>query len=386
MHRKALSALTVLFFMMGFITCLNDILVPYLKQVFDLTYTQASLIQFSFFMAYALASIPASKLIEKIGYQKGMVTGFIMAALGCLLFYPAVSFHVYELFLIALFVLAIGVVILQVAGNPYVSVLGPAETSSSRLTMTQAFNSLGTFLAPIFGSILILSRLHESGTSEAVKYPYLFIACVLIVIAIVLSKLSLPQITFNPDNSGTWSNALKKKGLWLGMIGIFTYVGAEVAIGTFFVNFIRETTGILEAEAAQLVALYWGGAMIGRFIGIFTLNKFSPGKVLFAHAMFAIGFILIALTNDGMMAVYSLMLVGLCNSIMFPTIFTLALKGHEEMAEKASGLMSTAILGGAIVPLITAYVADKSGLRVGFIIPAACYLYIAFFGLLKRKN
>ncbi len=385
MHRKALSALTVLFFMMGFITCLNDILVPYLKKIFALSYTQAALVEFFFFLAYGLASIPASKMIEKIGYQRGMVIGFITTALGCLLFFPAVSFHTYGLFLFALFILATGIVVLQVAGNPYVSVLGPAETASSRLTMTQAFNSLGTFLAPFFGSALILSNLDTSGHAEAVKYPYLLIAITLIIIAIVLSRLTLPQIHFDVDNSGTWKNALKQKDLWLGMLGIFAYVGAEVTIGSFFVSFIQESTTLLEGDAAKLVAFYWGGAMLGRFLGIFTLKKFSPGRVLFVHALFAISLILIAVTNIGMFSVYALMLVGFCNSIMFPTIFTLALKGHEEMAEKASGLMSTAILGGAMIPIMTGMMADSYNLKIALVIPAICYLYIAYFGLIKKS-
>lgn len=385
MHRKALSALTVLFFMMGFITCLNDILVPYLKKVFELTYTQAALVQFFFFMAYGLASIPASKMIEKWGYQKGMVIGFVTTALGCLLFFPAVSFHTYALFLFALFILASGIVVLQVAGNPYVSVLGPVETSSSRLTMTQAFNSLGTFLAPFFGSALILSKIEDSGSADAVKYPYLIIAFTLIIIAIVLSRLTLPKINFNSDNSGTWKNALSKKGLWLGMLGIFAYVGAEVTIGSFFVSFIQETTAMIEVDAANLVAFYWGGAMVGRFLGIFTLKKFTPGRVLFIHSLMAIALILIAVRSSGMFSVYALMMVGFCNSIMFPTIFTLALQGHEEMAEKASGLMSTAILGGAIIPILTGLMADSYTLKFSLLIPAVCYFYIAYFGLI-RKN
>ena len=385
MHRKALSALTVLFFMMGFITCLNDILVPYLKKVFELTYTQAALVQFFFFLAYGLASIPASKLIEKWGYQRGMVVGFITTALGCLLFFPAVSFHTYPLFLFALFILASGVVVLQVAGNPYVSVLGTPETASSRLTMTQAFNSLGTFLAPFFGSILILSKIENSGSAEAVKYPYLLIAITLIIIAIVLSKLELPKISSTIDDAGTWGSALSKKGIWLGMIGIFAYVGAEVTIGSFFVSFIQENTAMLEVDAANLVAFYWGGAMIGRFLGIFTLQKFSPGRVLFVHALLSIALILIAVTNTGMFSVYALMGVGFFNSIMFPTIFTLGLKGNEEMAEKASGLMSTAILGGAIIPILTGLMADSFNLKISLMIPAICYFYIAYFGLIRKS-
>lgn len=385
MYRKALFSLTVLFFMMGFITCLNDILVPYLKQVFELSYFQASLIQFCFFGAYGLTSIPASKLIEKVGYQKGMVIGFIVTALGCLLFFPAVSFHKYSLFLGALFVLATGVVLLQVAANPFVSVLGPAETASARLTMTQAFNSFGTFLAPFFGSILILSTLQNSMNAEAVKYPYLFIAAVLVVIAVILGRIHFPSIPKSESHEeGSWSSVIKEPNLLLGMLGIFTYVGAEVAIGSFLVNFIMENVSMPETEAANYVAFYWGGAMVGRFLGIYTLKLFSPGKVLTFHSALAIAFIVLSMNTSGMTAVYAMIAVGLCNSIMFPTIFTLAIKGLEKSAEKASGLLATAILGGAIIPMMTGSMADSVGLNTAFILPAVCYAYIAFYGLKSK--
>src|SRR3989344_2766856 len=210
--KKPLTSLTVLFFMMGFITCLNDILVPYLKVVFQLDYGQAALVQFCFFGAYGLTSIPASKIIEKIGYQKGMVLGFIVTAFGCLLFYPAVSLHTYGLFLFALFILAAGIVLLQVAANPYVSVIGPKETASSRLTMVQAFNSFGTFLAPFFGAYFILSKLDQTTNAEGVKYPYLFIAAVLIVIAILLSRLHLPEIKSEEKSHSTWKKVFKEPG------------------------------------------------------------------------------------------------------------------------------------------------------------------------------
>lgn len=390
MYRKALFSLTTLFFMMGFITCLNDILVPYLKQVFSLDYTQASLVQFCFFGAYGLASIPASRIIEKMGYQKGMVAGFVLAAVGCVLFFPAVSMNTYALFLAALFVLAVGVVMLQVAANPYVSVLGPKESASSRLTMVQAFNSFGTFLAPVFGAYFILSKLDlatNGAGPEGVKYPYLFIAGVLVVIAIALSMMKFPQIgTETSLSEGTWSETLKDKGLVLGMIGIFTYVGAEVAIGTFLVNYIIERSPMTETEAANLVALYWGGAMVGRFLGIWTLNQFKPGKVLAVHALLSIALILISINSFGLTAIYSMVLVGVCNSIMFPTIFTLAIKGlNENLVHKGSGLLATAIIGGAFVPVLTGKIADGYGLRMGLLLPVVCYAYIAFFGL-KNKN
>ena len=386
MYRKALFSLTVLFFMMGFITCLNDILVPFLKQVFELSYTQASLIQFCFFGAYGLTAIPASKLIQKVGYQRGMVIGFIVTAVGCLLFFPAVSFHKYSLFLGALFVLASGVVLLQVAANPYVSILGPVETASSRLTMTQAFNSFGTFLAPLFGSVLILSTLQNSMNSEAVKYPYLFIAVVLVIIAFVLGRMKFPEIAqASAEEEKSWGHILKQPNVLLGMLGIFVYVGAEVAIGSFLVNYVMENVAMPETAAATFIAFYWGGAMVGRFLGIYTLKLFSPGKVLVLHSALAIAFIILSINSTGMLAVYLMIAVGLCNSIMFPTIFTLALKGLEKSAEKASGLLATSILGGAIIPLFTGWMADNSGLRTAFILPAVCYAYIAFYGFKLRK-
>jgi FHS family L-fucose permease-like MFS transporter len=387
MYRKALFSLTVLFFMMGFITCLNDILVPFLKQVFELSYMQASLIQFCFFGAYGLTSIPASKLIEKVGYQKGMVLGFVITAIGCLLFFPAVSFQKYGLFLGAFFVLATGVVLLQVAANPFVSVLGPPETASARLTMTQAFNSFGTFVAPFFGAILILSTLQNSMNAEAVKYPYMFIAVVLVIIAFILGKMKFPEIPKSATGTeeGAWGSIFKEKNLILGMLGIFAYVGAEVAIGSFLVNYVMENVAVPETEAANYIALYWGGAMVGRFMGIYTLKLFSPGKVLCFHSLLAIAFIVISMNSTGMVAVYTMIAVGLCNSIMFPTIFTLAIKGLEKSAEKASGLLATAIVGGAFIPLLTGWMADMNGIRIAFALPAICYAYIAFYGFKTRK-
>jgi MFS transporter, FHS family, L-fucose permease len=382
MYKKALTSLTVLFFMIGFITCLNDILVPYLKAIFALTYSQAALIQFCFFAAYGLTSIPFSKLIENIGYQKGMVVGFVLAALGCLLFYPAVLLHTYALFLGALFVLASGIVLLQVAANPCVSIIGPQETASSRLTMAQAFNSLGTFVAPFFGAYFILSGLSNSVYAEGVVYPYFLIAGVLIVIALVLSKINLSGMETAEADQSSWLEVLKEKGLLLGVIGIFAYVGAEVSIGSFLVNYVMEISHVPETQAAPLVALYWGGAMIGRFIGIFTLKMFAPAKVLMTHAVLAVVLILVSMQTTGNLAIASMVLVGLCNSIMFPTIFTLGIQGLKVGQEKkGSGLLATAILGGAIVPLLTGLLADRLGLHHAFILPVICYIYIAWFGL-----
>jgi MFS transporter, FHS family, L-fucose permease len=381
MYKKALTSLTILFFMMGFITCLNDILVPYLKAIFSLSYSQAALVQFCFFAAYGLTSIPFSKLIERVGYQKGMVIGFTLAALGCLLFYPAVVLHTYALFLAALFVLASGIVLLQVAANPCVSVIGPKETASSRLTMAQAFNSLGTFIAPLFGAYFILSALTNSTHAEGVVYPYFFIAAVLIIIALVLSRIDLTGIDTGEADETGWLQVLKEPGLLLGVVGIFAYVGAEVAIGSFLVNYVMDISQVTETQAAPLVAFYWGGAMVGRFLGIFTLKAFAPARVLMTHALLAVILILISMQSTGTLAIGSMVLVGLCNSIMFPTIFTLGIKGLQAGQEKkASGLLATAILGGAIVPLLTGLLADRLGLHHAFILPVVCYVYIAWLG------
>ncbi|MFD0912210.1 sugar MFS transporter [Methylophilus luteus] len=387
MYKKALTSLTILFFMMGFITCLNDILVPYLKAIFSLSYSQAALVQFCFFAAYGLTSIPFSKLIERVGYQKGMVIGFTLAALGCLLFYPAVVLHTYPLFLAALFVLASGIVLLQVAANPCVSVIGPKETASSRLTMAQAFNSLGTFIAPLFGAYFILSALTNSSHAEGVVYPYFFIAAVLILIALVLSRINLTGLESTSTDETGWLQVLKEKGLLLGVIGIFAYVGAEVAIGSFLVNYVMDISQVTETQAAPLVAFYWGGAMVGRFLGIFTLKAFAPARVLMTHALLAVIFILISMQSTGTLAIGSMVLVGLCNSIMFPTIFTLGIKGLQAGQEKkASGLLATAILGGAIVPLLTGLLADRLGLHQAFILPVICYVYIAWLGFKNLTN
>ncbi|HSH71472.1 MAG TPA: sugar MFS transporter [Methylophilaceae bacterium] len=381
MYKKTLTSLTVLFFMMGFITCLNDILVPYLKAIFNLDYAQAALVQFCFFAAYGLTSIPFSNLIERVGYKTGMVIGFALAALGCLLFYPAVVMHIYALFLGALFVLASGIVLLQVAANPCVAVIGPKETASSRLTMVQAFNAFGTFVAPFFGAYFILSTLANSTHATGVVYPYLMIALVLVIIAVVLSRMELTVQESAEKDVTAWREVLSEKGLALGMVGIFAYVGAEVAIGSFLVNYVISLTQMPETQAAHMVAFYWAGAMVGRFIGIFTLKAFAPGKVLSVHAALSIALIIVSMNTSGMLAVYSMVLVGLCNSIMFPTIFTLGIKNLKAGQEKkGSGLLATAILGGAVIPLFTGLLADSVGLHHAFILPVVCYAYIAWLG------
>ena len=395
-HTFALTSLTTLFFMWGFLTCLNDILIPYLKGMFSLNYTQAMLVQFCFFGAYFVMSIPAGKLVSKIGYQFGIVVGLVVASIGCALFYPAAEAHVYELFLLALFVLASGITILQVSANPYVSVLGPAKTASSRLTMTQAFNSLGTTVAPLFGSWLILSEISQA-TAEQVKFPYLMLSASLLTLAIIFAFLKLPKlgkaIDSEAENQGDTEfvdlgSVWKYRHLILGAIGIFVYVGAEVAIGSFLVGFLTldHIAGLPEQQAAHYISYYFAGAMIGRFAGAAIMQKLNAAKVLACHGILAGLLVLIAMTGQGSLAMWAILLVGLCNSIMFPTIFSLALQGLGKYTSQGSGILCLAIVGGAIIPLLQGMLADNIGVQLALILPIGCYLYITYFALFGAKK
>mgnify|MGYP001943062126 FL=1 len=381
----ALVALTSLFFMWGFITCLNDILIPYLKEAFTLNYTQAMLIQFCFFSAYFIISLPAGKLVGKIGYQKGIVTGLAIACVGCLLFYPVATSGIYALFLMALFVLASGITILQVSANPYVSALGDPKTAPSRLTLTQAFNSLGTTVAPLFGAVLFFSAdsANQSHDGTAVQLPYLILAASLLVLALIFLVLKLPKIANQETPQVTQSSAWQHKHLVLGAIGIFVYVGAEVAIGSTLINYISSAsaTQMTEATAAKYIAYYWGGAMVGRFIGAAVMQKVSGGKVLAFNAALAIVLIMVSMLSSGPIAMWTMLAVGLCNSIMFPTIFSLAINNLKEHTSQGSGILCLAIVGGAIIPVFQGMAADTIGLTLSFIIPAVCYVFIVFYGV-----
>lgn len=383
-YRFALTSLTTLFFMWGFITCLNDILIPYLKGAFNLTYTQAMLIQFCFFGAYFIVSMPAGNLVTRIGYKKGIVTGLTIAAIGCLLFYPAAELKVYALFLFSLFVLASGITILQVSANPYVSALGPQKTASSRLTMTQAFNALGTTVAPFFGAWLIFSGLeqHTSSDASAVQMPYVALAASLFFLAFIFSRLKLPQLQSSVDTQATNADAWQFRHLKLGALAIFLYVGAEVAIGSFLVSFMSEPSiaGLTESQASKYIAYYWGGAMVGRFIGALVMQKIAAGKVLSFNALMAIVLIIVAITLDGQIAMWAILGVGLFNSIMFPTIFSLAINQLGGAASRGSGILCLAIVGGAIIPVIQGVLADTLGVQLAFVLPALCYFYIAYYG------
>ncbi|MVA54839.1 L-fucose:H+ symporter permease [Agrobacterium vitis] len=399
-----LIALTSLFFLWGFITCLNDILIPHLKNVFQLNYTQTMLIQLCFFGAYFIVSLPAGALVKRISYKWGIVTGLLVAAIGCALFIPAASMRVYGLFLGALFVLAAGVTILQVAANPYVTVLGAPETASSRLTLTQAFNSLGTTVAPIFGAFLILSSATaavENATPEqmdalrmaeaaAVKFPYLMLAAAFLVLAAIFAALKLPAVEAEEDaKSGDVSgSAWGYRHLVLGAVGIFLYVGAEVSIGSFLVNFMAEPSiaGLPEQTAAHYVSYFWGGAMIGRFIGSAVMRYMDDGKVLAFNAVAAGILLLVTVLTTGHVAMWCVLSIGFFNSIMFPTIFSLALKGLGRHTSQGSGILCLAIVGGALLPLVQGGLADTVGIHLAFLMPILCYVYIAYYGALGSRT
>ena len=404
-----LIMVTTLFFMWGFLTCLNDILIPHLKAIFDLNYAQVMLVQLAFFGAYAVFSIPAGFITERVGYKPMMVAGLLTMAAGALLFVPAAMVPSFPLFLAALIILAGGITVLQVAANPYVALLGPSKTASSRLTLTQAFNSLGTAIAPWFGGILILAtapkaaeeiakmlpaelQTYRIDQASSVKLPYIGIAVALVVLAVVIGLFKLPHI---PEAEGGHA-VVKDDSIWkhpnlvLGAIGIFTYVGAEVAIGSFLVNYLHEPNiGNLSLEtAAKVLSVYWLGAMVGRFIGSYVLRHMPPRRVLAANAFIAAALVCISMASTGHVAMVSILAIGFFNSIMFPTIFTLGIEGLGPLTGEGSGMLNTAIVGGAIIPLVQGFIADRVGIHHAFFLPAICYLYIVFFAIkgLPRKR
>ena len=378
----AFIAMTCLFFFWGFITVLNDILIPFLKESFDLNYTQAMLVQFCFFGAYFIVSPFAGRLIDKVGYQQGIVLGLLTTAAGCILFYPSASFHVYGLFLFAFFVLASGITILQVAANPYVAALGPEKTAASRLNLAQAANSLGTTVGPIIGASLILGVV--AADASAVQGPYLMIAGLLIAAALVFRNIKLPKLA-HVEATGEESegNIWEHRSLVLGALAIFLYVGGEVSIGSFLVNYFSESSiaGMSTADAGEMVAYYWGAAMIGRLVGAVLMNYVAATKYLAVNALIAIVMIIVSMNSTGDVAMWSILAVGFFNSIMFPTIFTLAVKGLGSMTSKGSGLVCQAIVGGALIPLVQGVAADSIGIQLSFIVPMLCYIYIGWYAL-----
>ncbi|MBV7441351.1 sugar MFS transporter [Weeksellaceae bacterium TAE3-ERU29] len=427
-YTKAFVILTTLFFMWGLITVLVDSLIPRLKDIFELSYFQAGLVQFAFFIAYGLFSIPSGFILSKIGYKKGILLGLTIMGIGCLLFYPAASTRTFSLFMLGYFTLAGGMTVLQVAANPYVTVLGSEETASSRLNLSQAFNSLGTAIAPIIGAIFLLSDsikssaqieslsesardIYYASEAAAVQSPFLVLAGILLLIAIVVSFIKLPNIlsenTKERNNSG-YRQALSHKVLRYGAVGIFLYVGAEVAIGSYLVNYflsmdlpeaiknsgfmssisefvLRKDLSLVDNKGivAAFVFFYWSGAMVGRFVGAYLTKIIKPAKVLVIFAALAITMLVISMLTTGFVSMISILCVGLFNSIMFPTIFTLSLKGLGEFRPQASGVLCTAIVGGAFIPPLYGFLTDYFSFKPALLLMVLCYAYIAFFA---KKN
>jgi MFS transporter, FHS family, L-fucose permease len=407
---RAMSIATTLFFMWGFLTSLNDILIPHLKHIFSLNYAEVMLVQFAFFSSYFIFALPAGKIVETIGYKRTMVVGLVAMTAGALLFIPASKAPSFPFFLGALIVLAAGITVLQVAANPYVAHLGPQRTASSRLNLAQAFNSFGTFLAPFFGAWLILSHIPvvvnapdltgaaliaaRMKEASSVQLPYLGIALTLAVLAVALALVKLPSMDFTQDlrpgeaNPLTTDKLRNHPQLWLGALGIFVYVGAEVSIGSFLINYFQQPYigNLTAAQAASYVSLYWGGAMVGRFIGSAVLRRFSTGVVLGLAAIVAGLLVVTSMLTFGHVAMVSIIAVGLFNSIMFPCIFTLGIADLGPLTGRGSSVLVQAIVGGAIIPVVQGKIADTIGVHHAFLLPVLCYAYIAFFGLTRPRT
>ena len=393
-----------LFFIFGGITSLNDVIIPKLKELFTLSFFEASLVQVWFFVAYAIIGIPGARLIKRIGYMRGAVVGLVTMIVGCLLFIPASQTAVFALFLFAYFVLASGVVLVQVVANPLISLLGPAKTAHSRLTFAQAFNSLGTTLFPYFGAILILGGLatvtadqlsgaeldaYRTAERQAIVHGYLGIAVALAVVAVAvwLFRNRLKGERHEASSLADGIALLKRRRFGLGALCIFLYVGAEVAIGSFLVNYLAQphVLNLSDAEAGKLLSFYWGGALVGRFIGSGLLRVVSPGLLLAAVACGALALIGVSVSTTGTLSGYSLLAVGLMNAIMFPTIFSLACEKLGARAADGSGIINVAIAGGAVVPALYGMLADHVGLGAALALPALCYAVIGGYGIYARR-
>ena len=381
-----LIIVTTLFFMWGMMSHLNGSLSPYLQKLFNLNDTQTSLIQFCFFGAYFIMSFPSSFVINKVGYKSGIIIGLITCALGTFLFYEAASMRMYGVFLTALFMLASGITMLQVGANAYVSILGKPELSSSRLNLSQAFNSLGGSIAPLIGSYFILKNIEmlaPEQQAQQVQTPYLVFGGLFLLLASFIYFAYLPPIKF--ESSTNTKSIWQFKHTVLGAIGIFLYVGAEVAVETFLVKFISlpEIGNMSAALAARYTFVFYISMMIGRFIGSWLMLRVSPGKILGALGAGAVGLTILAIVSSGPIAMWSILLVGICNSIMFPTIFTLGIKQLGNYTAQGAALIIQAIVGGAIVPLVMGSVSDLTGsVQISFLVPGICYVFISYYGFI----
>jgi FHS family L-fucose permease-like MFS transporter len=429
-YQSSFISVTILFFLWGFITVLVDSLVPRLKEVFEMSYAKTVLVQFAFFTAFFVISLPAGAILTKIGYKKGIVLGLVIMAIGCLLFYPAAEYRNFNVFLVGYFTLAGGITVLQVAANPYVALLGSEDGASSRLNLSQAFNSLGTTIAPVVGALFLLSdsvktseeinllnntdkASYYAAEAATVQTPFLFIAAFIGILALTFSFIKLPKV-MEESPKGGYLALLKNKMMMLGALGIFVYVGAEVAIGSFLVNYFDDMNlAVIIAENQTMmniantiastfnktfsnsdpksllgifIIFYWGGAMIGRFIGAYLTKIMSPGRVLSIFALLAIVLIVISINTVGLVSMWSILAVGLFNSIMFPTIFTLTLEGLGDLKAQASGLLCMAIVGGAIIPFAFGSLIDGFGFKTAFILTMICYGYILYYGMIKTSK
>jgi MFS transporter, FHS family, L-fucose permease len=400
----AIAVVSMIFFTWGGMTSLNDVLIPHLKAVFSMNYAQTMLIQFTFFGAYFLVSLPSGSIVSRLGYKTSIVIGLLTAAAGAVLFYPAARLPSYGLFLGALFVLASGITLLQVAANPYISLLGSTATSHSRLNLAQALNSLGTTVFPYFIGPLILSAAvlgadqlaamspdalaaYRTTQAQSVQVPYLLLAGGLVALALFVLLLRIPSLREATDAGDgrhhTYRETLRHARLRWGVLGIFLYVGAEVSIGSFLINYMADPGigGLSEATASRYLVYYWGGAMVGRFIGSALMTVLDARKLLALCAAVAAALLATTMTTHGNVAMWSVLAIGLFNSIMFPTIFTTAIEGLGPLTGKASSLLVMGIVGGALVPLLQGALADRIGIQHAFVLPLACYAYIAWYGL-----
>lgn len=387
---------TALFFIFGFITNLNMALVPHLKAIFTLPYAWAMLAESAFFLAYFVFSAPTSKLIETIGYKKTMVVSLFIQVVGCLMFVPAAKMVSFPLFLTAVFVVGAGVTALQTSANPYVSILGPDSSSSIRLNLAQAFNSIGGTLAPIVAGAYILTDLgpdaSQAAVAETVRLPYILIAGGLLLLGLAVAFMRLPHVeqtqSFRPAKDG---DAILSRSIWaykhtvLGAVGIFFYVGVEVGLASIAVNYFNQQGISTAGTASRLVSLYWFGALVGRLLGAGIMTRVKAGKLLGIFGITAAILITVSMFTSGTIAIGTLVLCGFFNSVMFPNIFTLGIAGLGPMTSKGSGLIMTAVVGGAIIPLAIGALADKVGIQHSFAIPIICYLYIAYYGLSGHK-
>lgn len=406
--KGALAMVITLFFLWGFITCLNDILIPHLKSVFTLSYAEVMLVQTFFFAGYFVFALPSGKVLDWIGYKATMVAGLLIMAVGAFCFVPAASAPSFPLFLVALAIVAAGMTFLQVAANPYVIVLGPAKTSSSRLNLAQAFNSLGTTVAPSIGRYFIMAAVpltaiemarlspealhaYRLVQSSVVKGPYVTLGVILVLFAIAFSLFKLPKIETGSltaesgavDGTSIWQH----RHLLLAVVAIFVYVGAEVSIGSFLVNYlIQPDIGHLTQKvAAGYLTFYWLGAMVGRFVGAGVTQKLRAGPVLGVAAIVAFCLVVTSIFSFGYLAMWSMLLVGLFNSIMWPNIFALGLADLGRLTNLGSSLLVQAVIGAALIPLLQGYVADRIGIHHAFFLPALCYVYICYFGFSGSK-